>query len=245
MPPRSPGTLYLIPVALGADAAMPPGTATAVAALRHFVVENAKSARRFLKAAGYPLPLAEAHLAELDERSPPGRLPELIAPLLAGEDVGLMSEAGCPAVADPGAALVRLAHERGIRVAPLVGPSAVLLALMASGLNGQRFSFYGYLPVDKTERRRRIEDLERESALKDATQIFIETPYRNHALLSALFETCREDTLLCLATDLTLPCETVRTQTIRGWKKDPPEIHRRPTVFLLYREPRQRITVLP
>ncbi|MBI3068391.1 MAG: SAM-dependent methyltransferase [Betaproteobacteria bacterium] len=214
MPPRSAGTLYLIPVALGADAAVPPGTATAVAALRHFVVENAKSARRFLKAAGYP-------------------------------SVGLMSEAGCPAVADPGAALVRLAHERGIRVVPLVGPSAVLLALMASGLNGQRFSFHGYLPVDKTERRRRIEDLERESALKDATQIFIETPYRNHALLSALFETCHDDTLLCLATDLTLPRETVRTQTIRGWKKDPPEIHRRPTVFLLHREPRQRITVLP
>jgi len=231
------GTLYLIPVALGdGDAAsvLPPATVGAVRSLRTFIVENAKSARQFLKAAGYAHPLPQTRLEVLDEHTREDRLEALLAPLLAGEDCGLMSEAGCPAVADPGAALVRRAHEAGIRVVPLVGPSSVLLALMACGMNGQRFAFHGYLPVEARERARAIRALETRAA--DATQIFIETPYRNTALFQALLAHCRADTRLCIAADLTLPAEFVATRTIAEWKKKPPDLHRRPAVFLLWRE---------
>lgn len=231
------GTLYLIPVALGEGAAilvLPPATLDEIRRLRTFIVENAKSARHFLKAAGYAHPLQETRFELLDEHTREDRLEALLAPLLAGEDCGLMSEAGCPAVADPGAALVRRAHESGIRVVPLVGPSSVLLALMASGMNGQRFVFHGYLPVDKTPRASTIKALEAQAA--GATQIFIETPYRNDALLQALLQHCRGDTRLCVAADVTLPTEFVITRTIAEWKKQPPDLNRRPTVFLLWRE---------
>lgn len=231
------GTLYLIPVALGEGAAilvLPPATLDEIRRLRTFIVENAKSARHFLKAAGYAHPLQETRFELLDEHTREDRLEALLAPLLAGEDCGLMSEAGCPAVADPGAALVRRAHESGIRVVPLVGPSSVLLALMASGMNGQRFAFHGYLPVDKTPRASTIKALEAQAA--GATQIFIETPYRNDALLQALLQHCRGDTRLCVAADVTLPTEFVVTRTIAEWKKKPPDLNRRPTVFLLWRE---------
>ena len=235
MPPGT-GTLYLIPVALSEGAtleAVPPATLEAARKLDTFIVENAKSARRFLKAAGFPRPLQQARLHVLDEHTREAGLDALLAPLLAGEDCGLMSEAGCPAVADPGAALVRRAHDAGIRVVPLAGPSSVLLALMASGMNGQRFAFHGYLPVDKAERALKIKALEAEA--RAATQIFIETPYRNAALLQALIENCRPDTLLCVAADLTRPSEFVATRTIAAWKKKPPILDRRPAVFLLYR----------
>ena len=231
------GTLYLIPVALGEGAAilvLPPATLDEIRRLRTFIVENAKSARHFLKAAGYAHPLQETRFELLDEHTREDRLEALLAPLLAGEDCGLMSEAGCPAVADPGAALVRRAHESGIRVVPLVGPSSVLLALMASGMNGQRFAFHGYLPVDKTPRASTIKALEAQAA--GATQIFIETPYRNDALFQALLQHCRGDTRLCVAADVTLPTEFVVTRTIAEWKKKPPDLDRRPTVFLLWRE---------
>jgi len=232
------GTLHLIPTTLGGDdaiAVLAGSTLRVLQRLTSFIVENPKTARKFLKAAGYPHPLQSIELRTLDEHTPDAQLPALLAPLLAGRDCGLLSEAGCPAVADPGAALVRLAHAHGIRVVPLVGPSAVLLALMASGMNGQRFAFRGYLPVDKAQRREKLLELERDAQRADSTQIFIEAPYRNQSSLQAVLETCRGDTLLCLATELTLSTESIHTQTIAAWKRKPPDINRRPTVFLLYR----------
>ena len=230
------GTLYLIPVDLGNGdprPLVPPAALAVLCGLRRFIVENPKSARRFLKSAGYPHPLREAGMVTLDEHTAATELPALIEPLLAGEDTGLMSEAGCPAVADPGAGLVRLAHARGVRVAPLVGPSAVLLALMASGLNGQHFAFHGYLPVEAGQRARRLRELDEEAAKTGATQIFIETPYRNDALLEAALDHCRADTLLCIAVDLTLPTEAVATRSVAEWKKRRPALNRRPAVFLV------------
>lgn len=232
-----PGTLYLIPTALGGEDArmiLPQSTLRVLSMLTHFIVENAKSARHFLKAAGYPHALQGIRMQTLDEHTREAALAELLEPLVTGQDCGLLSEAGCPAVADPGAMLIRGAHERGIRVVPLVGPSAILLALMASGLNGQRFAFHGYLPVEREERRKKLRELESESQRVDRTQIFIETPYRNENAFRAILDACRDDTLVCLATDLTLPSESVRTQSVEAWRKVPPDLNRRPTVFLLY-----------
>ena len=230
------GTLYLIPVALGAEdvrASLPLATLQAAQALRSFIVENAKTARAFLKAIHHPGPLQELRVHVLNQHTRERDIEFLLAPLLAGQDCGLMSEAGCPAVADPGAELVQRAHGAGIRVVPLVGPSSILLALMASGLNGQRFAFHGYLPVEKSQRARAIEDLE--ARAQEETQIFIETPYRNASLLHSLLEHCRGDTRLCIALDLTLPTEAVLTRAISEWKKKPPVVDRRLAVFLLYR----------
>jgi len=231
---RSRGTLYLVPVALGGDNAaslIPPATIDAVRRLRTFFVENAKSARGFLKAIAHPGPLQELRFHPLDEHT--RDVAPLLTLLLAGEDCGLMSEAGCPAVADPGAALVRRAHENNVRVVPLAGPSSIVLALMASGMNGQRFAFHGYLPVKPAERARKLKELE--ARADGETQIFIETPYRNAQLLAALFQHCRADTLLCIAAGLTLPGEFVVAQTVAEWKKKPPMLDRRPAVFLIFR----------
>jgi 16S rRNA (cytidine1402-2'-O)-methyltransferase len=234
------GTLYLIPSSLGpGDAAqILPGSARAVLArLTTFVAENPRTARAFLKAAGYPRPLQDVEFRVLDEHTPPREIAALLQPLLQGRDCGLLSEAGCPAVADPGAALVRLAHRHDVRVVPLVGPSSLLLALMASGLDGQRFSFHGYLPVEAAARRKALIELERASARERRTQIFIEAPYRNAQLLQAILDACHAGTLLCLATDLTLETESVQTRPVAEWQARPrPAIGRRPTVFLLYRE---------
>ena len=230
----SAGKLYLIPVGLGGEndgTLLPEATRDVARRLRTFVVESPKSARRFLHAIGHPLPLQQIEMHVLDEHT---RDTEPLLQLLAsGADCGLMSEAGCPAVADPGAALVRRAHAAGVAVVPLVGPSSVLLALMASGLNGQRFAFHGYLPADQAGRARRLREIETQAA--SATQIFIETPYRNTALLRSILEECRGDTLLCIAADLTLPTAMVATRVIAEWKKKPPDLDRRPAVFLLYR----------
>lgn len=236
MSDRARGTLYLIPVALGGDNALSliaPDTIDTARGLRTFIAENAKSARGFLKAIAHPGPLQELKIHTLDEHT--RDVAPLLKLLLSGEDCGLMSEAGCPAVADPGSALVRRAHGAGVRVVPLIGPSSILLALMASGMNGQHFAFHGYLPVEQTERARKLKELE--ARARDETQIFIETPYRNEALLSALFQHCRGDTLLCIAADLTLPGGFVAAQTIAEWKEKPPIIDRRPAVFLLSRAP--------
>jgi 16S rRNA (cytidine1402-2'-O)-methyltransferase len=204
--------------------------------IERFIAENPKTARAFLKACGYPRALQEVAIETLDEHTPQSHLDALLAPLVEGCDCALLSEAGCPAVADPGAGLVRLAHATGITVRPLVGPSALLLAIMASGLNGQRFAFHGYLPVERTARARKLAELERESERHSTAQLFIEAPYRNGALLDTILETCAHDTLLCVAADLTLATESVRTQTISHWKREKPELNRRPAVFLLYRE---------
>lgn len=233
----SAGTLYLIPVPLGPgapEAVLPPPVLEHIRPLRHFVVENAKSARAFLKAVGTALPLQELQLGELNEHTRADALERLLEPLLAGNDVGLISEAGCPAVADPGADLVALAQRKGVRVAPLVGPSSLLLALMASGLNGQRFAFHGYLPAKEPERQKSLRDLESESRKRRQTQIFIETPYRNRQMLDSLLQACQPTTRITVATDLTLPGEAILTRTAAQWKKEtPPDIERRPTVFLL------------
>lgn len=231
------GTLYLIPTGLGSDQPalfLPEATRSILHGLRHFVVEHPKTARAFLKSAGHPLSLQTLGFAVLDEHTASADHAALLQPLLGGTDVGLMSEAGCPAIADPGAGLVRRAHEAGIRVAPLVGPSAILLALMASGMNGQRFAFHGYLPVEAAARREAIARLEAASRRDDATQVFIETPYRNEALVDAMLQTCRNDTLLCIAADLTQANETIRTLPIAAWRRQPLDLKRRPAVFLLY-----------
>lgn len=231
------GTLYLIPVPLGPtppEHSLPPNVLATIRPLSHFVVEQAKTARTFLKAAGTERPLQELQLEELNEHTRADALDRLLAPLRSGHDVGLLSEAGCPAVADPGANLVALAQQENIRVVPLIGPSSLLLALMASGLNGQRFAFLGYLPTKDDERQKALRGLESESRKFRQTQLFIETPYRNRAMFDAILQACQPGTRLTVATDLTLPGESVLTRTIQQWKKQtPPEIERRPTVFLL------------
>ena len=234
------GTLYLIPVPLGdlaqddPAAALPAPALATVRALRHFVVEHAKTARAFLKRVEMPVPLQELRLAELNEHTPEPAISALLEPLEQGHDLGLLSEAGCPAVADPGAELVARAQARGLRVIPLIGPSSLLLALMASGLNGQRFAFHGYLPIPTDAREKAIQELERESRQKNQTQTFIETPYRNDALFSTLLRCGHPDTRLCLATDLSLTTERIRTRTLAEWRRQPPpDLARRPTVFLL------------
>jgi len=231
------GILYLIPVPLGPTApqeSLPANVLVTLRPLTHFVVEQAKTARAFLKAAGTDTPLQELQLEELNEHTKADALDRLLTPLRAGHDVGLLSEAGCPAVADPGANLVALAQKENIRVVPLIGPSSLLLALMASGLNGQRFAFQGYLPAKEAERTKALRDLESESRKRKQTQLFIETPYRNQAMFESILQTCLPTTQLTVATDLTLNSELVLTRTIAQWKKQtPPEIERRPTVFLL------------
>ena len=233
----STGSLYLIPVSLGPASTgltTPADVAARACSLTYFVVENAKTARAELKRLDHPAPLRELDIRELPEKPGSADLDTLLAPLLAGRDAGLMSEAGCPAVADPGALLVRRAHEKGVKVVPLVGPSSLLLGLMASGLNGQSFAFHGYLPVDEEARKRRIRELEAESARHSRTQLFIETPYRNDRMFEALKNTCGPETRLCIARDLTTDDEWIATRRIADWKKTAtPELSKRPTVFLL------------
>lgn len=231
------GRLFLIPVGLGHDdwpSFLPAHTQATAARLSHFVVENARAARAHLKTIGYPLPLRDADIRELPESPSTQALDALLAPALAGTDLGLMSDAGCPAVADPGSRLVARAHERGITVVPLVGPSSILLGLMGSGLNGQSFAFHGYLPVAETERDARIRTLEEESRRLDRTQIFIETPYRNERMLDALLRLAHRGTRLCIACDLTTPNEYLATRSIDDWKRAPrPALAKRPALFLL------------
>jgi 16S rRNA (cytidine1402-2'-O)-methyltransferase len=232
------GTLFLLPTQLGDtpwQTVLPAGSQETACRLRHFVVENAKTARASLKWLGHPVQLRELAIEQLPEPLKPADIERLLVPLHDGHDLGLMSEAGCPGVADPGALLVRRAHELDIAVKPLVGPSSLLLALMASGLDGQRFAFHGYLPQREPERSRRIAELEKESRQKQQTQLFIETPYRNAALFAALLAACRQDTLLCIATDLTLASERIATLTVTEWRRRPAsaDFLHRPTVFLL------------
>jgi 16S rRNA (cytidine1402-2'-O)-methyltransferase len=234
------GRLYLVPNALGPGAietVLPASVASLAARLDYFVGENAKSTRAFLKRVGEINPLArpirEIDIVELHVSTPADALPAMLAPIIAGRDGGLVSEAGCPAVADPGAALVRLAHDRAIEVCPLVGPSSILLALMASGLDGQRFAFNGYLPTDPLARIEAVREAERRSSRLRQTQIFIETPYRNATLLEALCATCKPNTLLCVAVDLTLDTQSIVTKTIDRWTARTLALDKRPAIFLL------------
>lgn len=231
------GTLHLLPVGLGpADPTTthPAALLARFDALDYFIAERAKTARAELKRLGYSRPIQSADIHELPERLNAENINTLLAPILAGRDGGLLSEAGCPAVADPGALIVRRAHEIGIRVVPHVGPSSLLLALMASGLNGQSFAFHGYLPQKPDERAQAIRQLERESARQHRTQLFIETPYRNTAMLQSLIETCAPETLICAARSLTSDHELVMTRSAAVWKKNGlPDLDRQPTVFLM------------
>ena len=231
------GTLYLIPVTLGDDAigkALPADVVAIAQQLDTFVVENEKTSRRFLGTIKTARPVRELTLLTLDEHTTDKELPALLAPLLAGQDVGLISEAGCPGVADPGAQLVALAHRNNIRVVPLVGPSSILLGLMASGLDGQRFTFLGYLPTEKAERVKRLREIEAESRKRCETQIFIETPYRNGHLLEDILATCQPETRLCVACNLTLETERIVSKPVQDWKKSPlPDLHKQPAIFLL------------
>ena len=235
------GKLYLIPVPLGSssiDCVLPQQVVNVAKQLSHFVAENARSARAFLKSVPSGHILQQIVISELNEHTPPHQLDVLLAPLLAGTDVGLISEAGCPAVADPGSNLVALAHQHAIDVIPFVGPSSILLALMGSGLSGQHFAFHGYLPAKTELRQSKILDLEKDSRRENRTQIFIETPYRNQQMLRDLISICAPKTHLCVATDLTLATESIVTKTVGQWKKlELPEIDRRPTVFLLQASP--------
>ena len=229
------GTLYLVPNTLGdvaPETTIPAAVVERVRSLRHFIAESEKSARAFLKRIGVAGPFRDLRIERLDHNTPAARLPELLAPIAAGADAGLLSEAGLPAVADPGAELVRLAHERGIRVVPLTGPSSLFLALAASGLNGQRFAFHGYLPVDERDLAAALKDIERESRRLGQTQIFIETPYRNERTFSAMLRALAPETLVCIAAEVTLPGETVNTRTVAQWRAHAPALKDRPAVFL-------------
>ncbi len=219
--------LYAIPTPLGGSPsdALPAPAIERIKGIKDFAVENAKSARAFLGAIG--MPVRELNIKVMGEDS------DLLLTLHQQRDLGLLSEAGCPAIADPGALLIEAAHREGFKVVPLIGPSSIVLALMASGLEGQRFAFCGYLPREAPERARRIRELEQRSKRESETEIFIETPYRNDALLGTLLEACKPQTKLCIAADLTLPGESIRTLHIEAWRRAKAAIGRRPAVFLL------------
>lgn len=228
------GTLYLIPVPLGPvspDTCLPPDTLAVARRLEHFVVERAKTARAHLKAMGHPQPIQALQIEELNEHTPAAAIPPLLAPLKAGHDVGLLSEAGCPAVADPGAALVMAAHRDNIPVVPLIGPSSILLALMASGLGGQRFAFHGYLPAKEPERSQKIRELEITARRDKATQLFIETPYRSVALMDALATTLAPGTYISVGADLSLPTQLIQTRSAKNWRGQTAAVKDRLVVF--------------
>lgn len=229
------GRVFLIPSLLGEEAPMQSlavMSAPLIRELRFFVAENAKHLRRFIKQSGLDVPLQEIEVNELNEHTSPQEISPLLDPARKGQDIGIISEAGCPGVADPGAALVRLAHKEGIRVIPVPGPSSILLALMASGMNGQQFAFAGYLPKESSERSKKIKELE-QLAQKGSTQLFMDTPYRNDHVLEDLLKNCNGSTQLLVACDLTLPSEFIRTQSINEWKKTKISFHKRPLIFAL------------
>lgn len=229
------GQLYLIPCYLDEEAihTIPSYVQKAVAGCSVFLVENERSARRFVKKLWKEI-VIDDHQWHLIESGGEKQIKTLLSALKNGQRVGIISEAGCPGIADPGQLLVRAAQENGYKVSPLVGPNSILLALMASGMNGQHFSFHGYLPIDAADRKKKIKELETISAKENATQIFIETPYRNHALINDIISTCRQQTLFCVAANLTGPLENIITRSIGEWKKVGLDFHKQPSIFLLY-----------
>lgn len=229
------GKIWLIPTPLGEDAlhTIPPYVVEAVRPLQFFVAEKAKTARHFIKKILPMLPLSTLHIEELHEQTPATEVAKLLTPLLEGHDLGLMSEAGCPAVADPGAVLVALAHQRGIEVMPLVGPNAILLALMGSGMNGQNFAFVGYLAAKTNELEKDLKRLEQQARKFRQTQIFIETPYRTQNLIAAALQVLSPETRFCIAADLTTPPQYLVTKTISEWRKQPPTLQKRTAIFLI------------
>ncbi len=234
-----PGSLFLIPVPLADNTpakSFTPYLTDTINHINEYIVENSKTARRFLKEAGLKTPQSELIIHDYGKHNRDSNINEFFIGLLDGKDVGLMSEAGCPGIADPGAEIVAFAHQKGIKVIPLVGPSSILLALMASGFNGQSFTFHGYLPIDKVQRANKIKELEALAERYNQTQIFIETPFRNNPMLEEILRSCKPETRLCIACDLTSEDEFIQTKSIGEWKSQIPELHKRPAIFLLYKK---------
>lgn len=232
------GKLYLIPTTLGENDpvdVLPQTVKRAIDFIDHYIVENEKTARRFIKAVNAQKVQAELKISLLNKHTEVSEHNAMIKPCLEGINVGLMSEAGCPGVADPGAVIVKIAHEKGIQVVPLVGPSSILLAMMASGMNGQSFAFNGYLPIDKSDKKSALKNFEKMSNDKNQSQIFIETPYRNNKLLEDILSALQPNTHLCIAADITLPTEYIKTLRVADWKKTKVDLHNRPTIFIIHK----------
>ena len=230
------GNLYLIPTPLGDtgfEAAIPAYNLQLIQKIDVFIVEELRTARRFLRKAGYTLDFENVTFYLLNEHTPGNETSSMLEKAVSGKHIGLLSEAGLPCIADPGNIVVRLAHQKAIRVIPLTGPSSIMLALMASGFNGQNFIFHGYLPIKPDERSKALHELEHAITKSNQTQIFIETPYRNLAMLESIVKLCHTSLSLCIAVDLTLTTEWIRSMTIKEWKKQKPDLHKRPAVFLL------------
>jgi len=232
------GKLYLIPTTLGESDPMdvlPQTVKRAIDFIDDFIVENEKTARKFIKSVHPEKFQAALRLSSLNKHTEISEHNKMIQPCLNGKNIGLMSEAGCPGVADPGAVIVKIAHEKGIQVIPLVGPSSILLAMMASGMNGQSFAFNGYLPIDKSEKKAALKNFEKLSQDKNQSQLFIETPYRNNKLLEDILQSLQPNTHLCIATDITLPTEYIKTLRVQDWKKVKVDLHNRPTIFIIHK----------
>ena len=232
------GKLYLIPTTMGDCDPMdvlPQTIKRTIDLIDYYIVENEKTARKSIKAVSPEKKQSDLVLFALNKRTEVNEHQDFIKPLLEGKNMGLMSEAGCPGVADPGAVIVKLAHEKGIQVVPLVGPSSILLAMMASGMNGQSFTFHGYLPIEKGEKKTALKNLEKTSFEKNQSQIFIETPYRNNKMLEDILQALHPETYLCIATDITLPSEYIKTKRAAAWKKENVDLHNRPTIFIIHK----------
>lgn len=232
------GKLYLIPTTLGEmkpEDVLPQTIKRSIDFIDNYIVENEKTARRFIKSIHPEKKQSELKLSLLNKRTEESDYFKMMQPLFNGLNIGLMSEAGCPGIADPGAVIVKLAHEKGIQVIPLVGPSSILLALMASGMNGQSFAFNGYLPIESGEKKNAIKKFERISQEENQSQLFIETPYRNNKLLETLTQTLHPNTQLCVACDITLPTEFIKTKTVKEWKKNKVDLHKRPCIFIIHK----------
>jgi 16S rRNA (cytidine1402-2'-O)-methyltransferase len=237
-PITSIGKLYLIPTTLGEmnpDDVLPQTVKRAIDFIDEYIVENEKTARKFIKSVNPEKIQASLKISTLNKHTEKAEFNTMIQSCLQGKNIGLMSEAGCPGVADPGAVIVKIAHEKGIQVIPLVGPSSILLAMMGSGMNGQSFAFNGYLPIDKSEKKTALKSVEKLSQDKNQSQIFIETPYRNNKLLEDVLQTLQPSTHLCIATDITLPTEYIKTHLVSEWKKIKVDLHNRPTIFIIHR----------
>ncbi len=231
-------SLYLIPTSLGEtsfDRILPTYNIEVVSALKHFVVEDVRTARRFLKKANPTIDIDTLTFFILNQHTSPEEISSFLRPMFNGNDLGVLSEAGCPAIADPGADVVAIAQKNNFKVIPLVGPSSILLALMASGFNGQSFAFNGYLPIQPAEKGKALRKLESKAIADNQSQIFIETPYRNMKMLEEILHSCQNSTLLCIAADITLETELIRTKSIQEWKKNLPELNKRPCIFILYK----------
>jgi 16S rRNA (cytidine1402-2'-O)-methyltransferase len=230
------GTLYLIPTTLGpgpVEAVIPAGVLDISRRLVKFIAENERTARRYLKAAGTNIPLDDLQFGILNKHTRPEEIPTLCEPLLNGFDMGLISEAGLPGIADPGAAVVAWCHRNGVHAVPGTGPSSIVLALIASGFNGQEFTFRGYLPIERRERQQALRQMEREVANSGPSQIFMETPFRNEKLLEQILENCNSTTELCIACDISLENAFIRTAAVAHWKKQKPNLRKRPCIFII------------